>query len=147
MSYGGLRKRARNITRSNAVRTPFEPKRSCAKCLKSIDTFRLIWPGAKPEDLEKALVEELNGLDTVTQAELDRSVALTETHLIQNVQQMGGRADLLSMFDRAFDDPARLNSEVDRFRAVTRAQVRDFGESFLGPDNRAFLTYIPGGSE
>jgi predicted Zn-dependent peptidase len=78
---------------------------------------------------------------------LDRAVALTETGLIRNLQQVGGRADLLSMFDQTFDDPARLNREVDRVRAVTRSQVRAFGDEFLGPNNRAFLTYIPGGGE
>ena len=51
---------------------------------------------------------------------------------------------MLSMFDQAFDDPARLNSEVDRVRAVTRSQIQDFGARFLGPNNRAFLTYLPG---
>jgi hypothetical protein len=48
------------------------------------------------------------------------------------------------MFDQIFDDPDRLNTEVDRIRAVTRSQIREFGARFLGPDNRAFLTYIPG---
>lgn len=51
------------------------------------------------------------------------------------------------MFDQVFDDPARLNAEIDRVRSVTRTQVQDFVSEFLGPDNRAFLTYIPGDAE
>jgi predicted Zn-dependent peptidase len=105
------------------------------------------YPGADPEVLRGALVEELEGLASVGQSELDRAVALTETYLLRNVQQVGTRADLLSMFDQAFDDPARLNTEVERVRAVTRAQVQDFGSEFLGADNRAFLTYVPGGEQ
>jgi len=109
----------------------------------------LLWvtgyPGAKPETLEKALLEELEGLDSVTQAELDRAVAMTETQLVREIQHVGNRADLLSMFDQIFDDPARLNSEVERVRAVTRDQVRDLAGMYLGPENRALLTYIPGG--
>lgn len=116
--------------------------------LQSNSSLLLFWitgyPGAKPEDLEKALLDELDDLPSVGQDELDRAVALTETHLLRNIQSTGSRADLLSMFDQIFDDPARLNSEVDRVRAVTRSQVQDFGGKFLGPDNRAFLTYIPG---
>ncbi|MBT8397154.1 MAG: hypothetical protein KJN92_09315, partial [Gemmatimonadetes bacterium] len=76
--------------------------------------------------------------------ELNRAAALTETHLIRSIQQVGTRADLLSMFDQTFDDPGRLNSEVERVRAVTKAQVRKFGQEFLGSENRAFLTYVPG---
>jgi hypothetical protein len=74
-------------------------------------------------------------------------VALSETQLVQGIQQVGRRADLLSMFDQVFDDPARLNQEVDRLRGVTRSQIRDFSSRFLGPDNRAILTYIPGDSQ
>jgi predicted Zn-dependent peptidase len=103
------------------------------------------YPGADPAALERALVEEVEGLATVTQAELDRAVAMTETHLVREIQRVGERADLLSMFDQVFDDPARLNSEVDRVRAVTRAQVEGFAGSFLGSENRAILTYRPGG--
>jgi predicted Zn-dependent peptidase len=105
------------------------------------------FPGSKAEDLEKALLEVLEDVSSVNQAELDRSVALTETHLLRNIQQVGQRADLLSMFDQTFDDPARLNEEVDRVRAVTRQQVQGFASEFLGPDNRAFLTYLPGGGK
>ena len=89
-------------------------------------------------------MEELAQLKSVDQAELDRALALSETHLLRGLQQVGQRADLLSMFDQAFDDPGRINSEIDRLRAVTRSQVQEFGAGFLGPDNRACLTYIPG---
>lgn len=119
--------------------------------LQTSSSLLLFWvtgyPGADPETLERALLDELDGLASVDQRELDRGVALTETHLLRNIQQTGGRADLLSMFDQTFDDPARLNSEVERVRAVTRSQVQDFGASFLGSDNRAFLTYLPGVGE
>ncbi len=119
--------------------------------LQTSASILLFWvtgyPDADPGTLEQALVEELEGLASVNQAELDRAVALTETHLLRAVQQVGGRADLLSMFDQVFDDPTRLNTEIDRVRAVTRAQVQDIGADFLGPDNRAVLTYIPGDAE
>ena len=116
--------------------------------LQTSASLLLFWvtgyPGARPEALERALLDELEDLSSIRQPELDRAVALTETHLLRSLQQVGGRADLLSMFDQTFDDPARLNSEVDRVRDVTRRQVQDFGEEYLGPNNRAFLTYIPG---
>jgi zinc protease len=110
----------------------------------------LLWvtgyPDAKIDALEKALVEEIEGLSSVSQGELDRAVAMTETHLLREIQHVGNRADLLSMFDQVFDDPARLNSEVERVRAVTRNQVQDLAGEHLGDDNRAVLTYIPKGS-
>jgi zinc protease len=116
--------------------------------LQASASLLLFWvtgfPESEPETLREALLAELEDLASVTQGELDRAVALSETHLMQSVQQVGTRADLLSMFDQVFDDPSRLNTEVERIRAVTRAQIEDFGARFLGPDNRAFLTYVPG---
>ena len=46
--------------------------------------------------LERALLDELDGLSSVDQKELDRAVALTETHILRKIQQTGSRADLLS---------------------------------------------------
>ncbi len=116
--------------------------------LQTSASLLLFWvtgyPDSDPDTLRAALLEELDGLESVTDEELDRAVALTETHLVRSIQQVGTRADLLSMFDQSFDDPGRLNGEVERVRAVTLGQVREFGERFLGPDNRAFLTYLPG---
>jgi len=105
------------------------------------------YPGADPRALEAALGEELDGLVHVEPAELDRAVAMTETHLLREVQRVGRRADLLSMFDQFFDDPGRLSTEVDRLRAVTAEDVERFAAEYLGPDNRAILTYVPRGAE
>jgi predicted Zn-dependent peptidase len=119
--------------------------------LQTSASLLLLWvtgyPGASPDDLEAALLEEVDDLGSVTQKELDRAVAMTETQLLREIQHVGSRADLLSMFDQIFDDPGRLNSEVERVRSVTRDQVRGVAERFLAPDNRAILTYIPGDSE
>jgi zinc protease len=108
----------------------------------------LLWvtgyPGEEPATLEEALLEEVEGLASVDEEELDRAVAMTETHLLREIQQVGERADLLSMFDQIFDDPGRLNTEVERVRSVTRRQVEGFASEYLGPNNRALLTYVPG---
>ena len=47
------------------------------------------------------------------------------------------------MYTQLFDEPERINTEVDRIRAVTPARVREFAARFLGTDNRAVLTYVP----
>jgi len=107
----------------------------------------LLWvtgyPGADPEMLEAELIREVEGLDDVSEEEIGRAIALTETHLVNTLQQVGERADLLSMFDQFFDDPGRLNTELDRLRTVTTEGVRDFASTYLGADNRALLTYLP----
>ena len=111
----------------------------------------LLWvtgyPGTDPDVLEAALSEELEDLAGAQQRELERAIALTETDLVRSLEKVGERADLLSMFDLYFDDPDRLNGEIDRLRAVTIEQVRSFSAERLGPDNRAVLVYEPSADE
>ncbi len=107
----------------------------------------LVWatgyPGADPAALEGALVEQLEALATVGEEEVARAVALTDTRFVRTLEQVAERADLLSMFTLLFDDPDRLNREMDRIRAVTPADVHAVAERWLGPDNRAVLAYEP----
>jgi len=101
------------------------------------------YPGSEPQELEDALAGELNALARAGDDEVRRAVTLTETHLVRSIERVGDRADLLSMFALYFDEPERLNEEIDRLRAVTVADVRSFSARYFGPDNRAVLTYEP----
>lgn len=107
----------------------------------------LVWatgyPGSDPADLESAMIEELEALAEADQGEVNRAIALTETDLVRALERIAERADLLSMFELYFDDPGRLNSELDRLRAVSLDQIRVFVGDRLGADNRAVLVYEP----
>ena len=98
-----------------------------------------------PEELETALVRELEGLQDVKQEEVDRAIALMETRFVKEIEQVGERADLLSMYEMLFGEPSRINDEIERLRAVTLDDLRAFATAYLGADNRAVLTYVPGG--
>jgi predicted Zn-dependent peptidase len=107
----------------------------------------LTWATGYPETdlelLERAMSAEIEGLAGAEQGEVDRAIALAETDLVHSLERVATRADLLSMFDLYFGDPGRLNSELDRLRAVTVDQIRAFARERLGEDNRAVLTYEP----
>lgn len=89
------------------------------------------------------MAEEIGALVDVTQGEVDRAIALTETDLVRTLERLAERADLLSMFDLYFDEPGRINEELEELRAVDLDQIRDFIGSRLGPDNRAVVVYEP----
>jgi predicted Zn-dependent peptidase len=107
----------------------------------------LVWatgfPDSDPDALEAAMSEEVDALTSVQQREVDRAIALTETDLVRMLERVAERADLLSMFELYFDDPGRINSELDRLRAVSLDQIRGFVGERLVPTNRAVLTYVP----
>jgi zinc protease len=106
-------------------------------------TWATGYPGAEPVELERALGGELEALADTTAEEVERAVAVSETDLVRSLERVAERADLLSMFALYFDEPARLNTELDRLRAVTPDAVRRFAGERLQNDNRAVLTYVP----
>lgn len=102
-------------------------------------------PGVTPEQLEAAVHAELDRLmaDGVTPAEVERAIALTETHFVTSLQSAAERADQLSRFATYFGDAAVVNAQPARYRAVTAEAVSAFAREYLGRDNRATLLYVP----
>ena len=47
------------------------------------------------------------------------------------------------MFATYFGDPALVNVQADRYRAVTPERVNAFARARLTTDNRASLVYVP----
>lgn len=109
----------------------------------------LVWatglPGGSIEELEAATIQEVQALSEADDSELERAIALTETDLVRGLERMSERADLLSMFELYFDDPNRLNHELDRLRSVTLDQIHAFARNQFGADNLAVLSYEPKG--
>lgn len=102
-------------------------------------------PGVDPDGLERALMAEIGKLaeDGCTEAELERVVTTIVARETISLQRVGERADQISMFTTLFDDPGRINREIDYYRAVTCEDVQRFAGEYLGADNRAILTYLP----
>lgn len=101
------------------------------------------YPGTDCTELEAALVQQLEGLASVTEREVERAIALTDTRFVRLLEKVSERADMLSMFTLMFDDPDRVNREMDCIRRVTATDVRTVAQEWLGPDNRAVLAYTP----
>jgi zinc protease len=102
-------------------------------------------PGIDTAALEAALLAELEAVQEAPElpAEIERAVTGVEARRIMGLQEVGERADELSMFTTLFDDPERINTELDAIRAVTPERVRRFALEYLRADNRVVLTYLP----
>jgi zinc protease len=98
-----------------------------------------------PAALEAALLEEIGRLATrgPEADELERAVTGIEAAHVMDLQKVSERADTLSMLTTYFDDPGRINTELDQYRAVTADDVRRVAAEYLGADNRVILTYLP----
>jgi predicted Zn-dependent peptidase len=102
-------------------------------------------PGVDLDVVEKAFEDELErlGREPVTDDELARARALIETYELEALQRVDERADRLAMYATLLDDPDLINRQLDRYLAVTAADIQAVAAEFLVPDNRVVLTYIP----
>jgi zinc protease len=100
-------------------------------------------PDVETDALEAAFTEELAALRRVSQADVDRALRIMEVNHRRELQRVDERADQLSMFATLFDDPGRINTELDRMKRVDATRVRAFAEHFLVPENRTVLHYVP----
>jgi predicted Zn-dependent peptidase len=110
----------------------------------------LLWvtarPDVAPDTLEAAALEQIDLLAGIGDDDVQRAVNLMETSFLAELQKADERADLLSMYATLFDDPGRINTELDRIRAVTKEDVHALARSSLNADNRAVLWYLPAGA-
>jgi predicted Zn-dependent peptidase len=102
-------------------------------------------PGVEPEELERHLLAEIDALGRAEApaAEVEKAVTGIESGQIIALQQVSERADQISMFTTLFDDPERINHELDSYRDVSPEAIRRIALSHLGTDNRVVLTYVP----
>jgi predicted Zn-dependent peptidase len=102
-------------------------------------------PGHEPGPVEAALLEELGRLAQEAPAaeEMERALVSVEARRVLELQKVSERADQLSMLTTYFDRPELINTEMDRYRAVTAEDVRRFVAEHLSADNRVVLTYVP----
>jgi predicted Zn-dependent peptidase len=102
-------------------------------------------PEVSAELLEREVAREIDRLyeHGVSDAEVERAVALIETAFATSMQQAGERADKLSMFATYFGDPSLVNEQTERYRAVTAQRVTALARERLGEENRAALLYVP----
>jgi zinc protease len=102
--------------------------------------------GVEPEPLEAALLAGIDELRTIGDEDVKRAISMIEAKQLSELQRVDERADAFSMMATLFDDPGRVNTELDRYRAVTTADVRAFAARFLGADNRSVVTYVKKGA-
>jgi predicted Zn-dependent peptidase len=103
-------------------------------------------PGASPDSLERALLAELAGASSFTQAELDRARAAERFGFVNGLQTtggFGGRADRLAEGWTFFHDPGHVNKVLGEYDRVTLNDLNALARERLVPTNRAIAVYVP----
>jgi zinc protease len=104
-------------------------------------------PGADLELLERTIEEELARLqrDGVTPLEMEKAINAARTGFYAPLQTIAGKANMLGQAELVFGGFEKLFTIVDRFAAVTPAQVQEACRTYLRPDNKTVGTLVPEG--
>ena len=104
-------------------------------------------PGGDPAALEHALLEAIErAKGEISQEDLDRVRAGARFSFVDGLQTMGGfggRADRLDEGYVYHHNPNYVNTVLDKYDAVTLAQLRALAGERLVPLNRVTLVYVP----
>ncbi|MFL5483157.1 MAG: M16 family metallopeptidase [Gemmatimonadaceae bacterium] len=103
-------------------------------------------PGANADSLEVAMMAELAGASSFTQAELERARATERFGFVNGLQTtggFGGRADRLAEGWTFFHDPNHVNKVLADYDRVSLDDLNALAHERLVPTNRAVLIYVP----
>jgi zinc protease len=106
-------------------------------------------PGVKPEDMEKAIHDELAKLrqEGPTQSELDRARNVIVTRRVEGLERLGGFggvADTLNMYNHYLGNPGFLPEDLERYNRATTADLKTVASQQLKESASVVVYGVPG---
>jgi len=105
--------------------------------------------GVKPEDLEKAVNEEMDTFrkEGPTAAELARARNVLESRIIAGLETLGGFggvADRLNSYNHYLGTPDFLAADIARYENASKESIQAFAQGQLNGNQRAVVYGLPG---
>ena len=105
--------------------------------------------GVNVDDLEEAMQEEINKVkeDLIGETELQKIRNQVENDFISSNSMMAGIAESLAEYYLIYGNTNLINTELEKFLAVTREDIRRVANEYLVNDNRVVLHWLPNSSQ
>jgi zinc protease len=105
--------------------------------------------GYTPEALETAMDSIINDLKVkpVSEKEFQKVQNQIEADFISGNATMAGIAESLANYQVYFGDANLINTEIEKYRKVTRQDLMNVAKKYLNKNNRVVLYYVPKGSK
>jgi zinc protease len=106
-------------------------------------------PGQTLDKIQSVIDEELDKLRTTPpdQHEMQRAVNQIEANFYRSMERVGGfsgKANQLNAYYVATGEPDYFQKDLDRYRALTAADITAAVEKYLPKDRRVELSVVPG---
>ncbi len=101
--------------------------------------------GVSLEDIEAAMEDEIRKVveEGLTDREFQKLLNQTENDFISQNTTMAGISENLASYYTFFREPGLINTEIDKYLAVTPEDIVDVAKRYLVPENRVVLYYLP----
>ncbi len=105
----------------------------------------LVNVGKTPEELEEAMMAEIERvkMEDISDREFQKLQNQVENNFVSSNSTVRGIAESLADYHVYYGDANLINSEIDRYMAVTKEDIKRVAKKYLTPDNRVTLYYLP----
>ena len=112
-------------------------------------TFSLANAGKTIDDMVPALEEEIAKLqnELISEREFQKIQNQMESRFVQSNSTMAGIAESLADYHTYYGDANFINTELERYRRVTREDIQRVAQKYLVKNNRVVLRYLPKSEE
>lgn len=107
--------------------------------------FGICNAGVNADELEKAMQEEIDKVknELISEREFQKLQNQIESYFVQQNSTVAGIAENLANYHVYFGDTDLINTELERYLAVTREGIKRVANEYLGEDERVVLYYLP----
>jgi predicted Zn-dependent peptidase len=106
--------------------------------------FSMANMGVEPEQVENAMNAEFEKVknDLISEKELQKLRNKIENDFVSANSSMSGIAESLANYHMYFGDANLINTEIDRYLAVTPEDIRNAARKYYRPENRVVLYFL-----
>ena len=101
--------------------------------------------GTSPEDLKKSMLTEIDKVkkDGITDEEYQKLENQAENDFVEQNQKDLGIATNLATYYTFQGDANLINTELDRYKKVTKDDIKRVANKYLTKENRLVVYYLP----
>jgi zinc protease len=101
--------------------------------------------GKDPKEIEDAMDAEVKKVqdEPMSDKEFQKLRNQVENDFIQGNSRVAGIAESLANYKMYYGDANLINTELDRYMKVTKADIQSAAKKYFNPKNRVVLYYLP----